>query len=45
MATVWVPVLADLSGYAWIIGAALGGFIYYVRTKNYEAILIQPGSL
>jgi NCS1 family nucleobase:cation symporter-1 len=34
VATVWVPMLSDLSGYAWIIGAALGGFVYYVRTRN-----------
>ena len=34
VAAVWVPVLSDLSGYAWIIGAALGGIIYYARTRN-----------
>lgn len=28
VATVWVPVLGVLSGYAWLIGAALGGLIY-----------------
>lgn len=33
VATVWVPFLSGLSGYAWIIGAALGGVIYFVRTK------------
>lgn len=43
--TVWVPVLSDLSGYAWIIGAAFGGIIYYVRTKKYEALLIQSDPL
>lgn len=36
VATVWVPMLKDLSGYAWIIGAALGGVIYYVRTKKVQ---------
>ena len=34
VATVWVPMLSDWSGYAWIVGAALGGIIYYARTKN-----------
>ena len=34
VAAVWVPMMSDLTGYAWIIGAALGGIIYYVRTKN-----------
>ena len=29
VAAVWVPALAALSGYAWLIGAALGGGIYY----------------
>lgn len=27
--TVWVPALQDLSGFAWLIGAALGGVLYY----------------
>lgn len=34
IAAVWVPVLSALSGYAWIIGAALGGAIYYWRCKD-----------
>lgn len=33
VATVWVPFLSDLAGYAWIIGAILGGIIYHVRSK------------
>ncbi|MDD9908575.1 MAG: hypothetical protein OXR62_02690 [Ahrensia sp.] len=33
VATVWVPFLSNLAGYAWIIGAALGGLIYHVRCK------------
>lgn len=33
IATVWVPVLSQLSGYAWIIGAGLGGLIYHFRCK------------
>ena len=34
VATVWVPILGALSGYAWIIGAALGGAIYYLRCRK-----------
>ena len=34
VATVWVPFLGQLAGYAWIIGAVLGGAIYYMRSKN-----------
>ncbi|CAM3603957.1 NCS1 family nucleobase:cation symporter-1 [Paracoccus nototheniae] len=33
VAAVWVPVLNQLSGYAWLIGALLGGAIYYRRSK------------
>ncbi len=38
IATVWVPVLSQLSGYAWIIGAALGGAIYYVRCRKSHVV-------
>lgn len=34
IATVWAPALAVLSGFSWVIGAALGGVIYYVITKK-----------
>lgn len=34
VATVWVPLLAFLSGYAWLIGAALGGAIYYRLARS-----------
>jgi NCS1 family nucleobase:cation symporter-1 len=34
VAAVWVPGLAFLSGYAWLIGAALGGAIYLVLTRR-----------
>jgi len=34
VATVWVPALGVLSGYAWIIGAILGGIIYLAVTKK-----------
>ena len=33
IATVWVPALGFLSGFAWIIGAALGAVIYYAIMK------------
>ena len=34
VATVWLPMLSDLSGYAWVIGAALCAAVYYIRTKH-----------
>ncbi|GAW33138.1 putative allantoin permease [Roseovarius sp. A-2] len=33
VATVWVPGLSQLAGYAWVIGAILGGVIYFVRCR------------
>jgi len=32
--TVWVPALEGLSGFSWVIGAALGASIYYVIVKR-----------
>jgi len=34
VATVWAPALGFLSGFSWVIGAALGGLVYYVITKK-----------
>lgn len=34
VAAVWVPVLNQLSGYAWLIGALLGGVIYITRVRS-----------
>ncbi|GAA4229074.1 NCS1 family nucleobase:cation symporter-1 [Sagittula marina] len=34
IATVWVPALSFLNGYAWVIGAVLGGAIYNTLTKG-----------
>jgi NCS1 family nucleobase:cation symporter-1 len=38
VATVWVPALAVLSGYAWLMGALLGGAIYYKLAKKTLAV-------
>jgi NCS1 family nucleobase:cation symporter-1 len=34
VATVWVPALGVLSGYAWVIGAVLGGVIFKALSKD-----------
>lgn len=34
VATVWVPALAGLVGYAWLIGAVLGGAVYHALTRG-----------
>ena len=36
IAAVWMPALATLSGFAWILGAALGGVIYIAAMSSYE---------
>ena len=38
VAAVWVPFLGQLSGYAWIIGAVLGGAIYFLRCRKSHAV-------
>ncbi|MBF9035725.1 NCS1 family nucleobase:cation symporter-1 [Rhodobacterales bacterium HKCCE2091] len=42
VATVWVPFLAALSGYAWLMGAALGGLIYRALASRAGAHQPQP---
>lgn len=37
VATVWVPALAQLNGYGWVIGAALGGALHLGFYKSSEA--------
>ncbi|MBM2291523.1 NCS1 family nucleobase:cation symporter-1 [Sulfitobacter pseudonitzschiae] len=34
VATVWLPALVMLSGYAWVIGALIGGALYYILAKR-----------
>lgn len=34
IAAVWVPLLASLSGYAWIIGAGLGAIFHYLFSRE-----------
>lgn len=34
IATVWLPALGFLSGFSWVIGAALGAIIYYLIMKR-----------
>lgn len=34
VSTVWVPVLSDLAGYGWLIGACLGGVLQYVVMRG-----------
>ncbi|MGI9367945.1 MAG: NCS1 family nucleobase:cation symporter-1 [Ruegeria sp.] len=36
--TVWVPWFAVLSGFNWVIGALLGGFIYNVLAKDHVKV-------
>jgi NCS1 family nucleobase:cation symporter-1 len=35
LASVWVPALSALTGYAWLIGAFLGGLFYYLLMRRH----------
>ncbi|MDN3518015.1 NCS1 family nucleobase:cation symporter-1 [Aquisalimonas lutea] len=35
VSSVWVPALAALDGYAWLIGAALGGLFYFLLMRGH----------
>ncbi|PXY00090.1 cytosine permease, partial [Halomonas sp. LBP4] len=41
ISSVWVPALAALNGYAWLIGAGLGGLFYYFLMRNHK-VMIAP---
>ncbi|OEC36426.1 nucleobase:cation symporter-1, NCS1 family [Pseudomonas cuatrocienegasensis] len=44
VASVWVPVLSDLSGYAWLFGALLGAVLHYLLMRK-EVVTIAPVAL
>ena len=39
--TVWVPALQDLSGFAWMIGAALGGVLYFAVMAGERSRILE----
>lgn len=42
IATVWVPALEALSGYGWLLGAALGGLVHFILMRKG---VMQPNPL
>lgn len=38
ISSVWVPALASLGGYAWLIGAALGGLFHWLLTPRRKRV-------
>jgi len=44
IASVWVPALDFLAGYAWVIGAILGGLFYYFLMGKRAAPLARAGA-
>lgn len=42
IASVWVPALAALEGYAWLIGAGLGGMLYYILMQRQPVVVPTP---
>ena len=39
--TVWVPALSAMAGFGWVIGAALGGVIYYVIMPKPRSVVSE----
>lgn len=37
--TVWVPALSALQGFGWVIGAVIGGVLYYVLMGNQSSVV------
>src|SRR5690606_1925149 len=42
IAAVWVPALADLGGYAWLIGAVLGGLFHWIAMRHH--VIVTTGN-
>ncbi|GHC29326.1 NCS1 family nucleobase:cation symporter-1 [Aidingimonas halophila] len=42
ISSVWVPALEALGGYAWLIGAGLGGLFYYGFMSRHTAVAPAP---
>lgn len=42
ISSVWVPALEALGGYAWLIGAALGGIFYYCLMRRQKVPSLDP---
>lgn len=38
VASVWVPALQAMSGFAWLFGAAIGGLFHYLLMRNHEVL-------
>lgn len=36
MSAVWIPALSGLSGFAWLLGAFLGGFFHWLATRKLD---------
>ena len=47
VASVWVPGLESLSGFAWLLGALFGGVLHYalMRNRSLPAQAAQPAPL
>ncbi|WP_321286222.1 NCS1 family nucleobase:cation symporter-1 [Alcaligenes phenolicus] len=45
VATVWVPALANMAGYGWLIGALLGGVFQYVAMRTQVLLKLNGASV
>jgi len=44
LASVWVPALAALEGFAWLLGAGLGGVCYYALMRGHDVSTAPSGA-
>lgn len=44
LASVWVPALAALEGFAWLLGAGLGGACYYALMRGHDVSTAPSGA-
>ncbi len=44
IASVWAPALNFLAGYAWVIGAILGGLFYYFLMGKSATAIVRAGA-
>ncbi|WP_175575847.1 hypothetical protein [Chromohalobacter japonicus] len=44
LASVWMPALAALEGFAWLLGAGLGGACYYALMRGHDVSTAPSGA-
>ena len=42
VASVWVPAVSQLHGYAWLLGALMGAVLHYLLMRNAPVLQASP---